>query len=283
MSVVAFVLMRNDFHLLVRTPKTNLQEFVRHFNIFYTSAFNRRHGRSGHLYQGRYKSFLIDADSYLLEVSRYIHLNPVRVSGMELPEEGRKYLQDYPWSSFPDYTSGKVRYPFLAAGEGLDVFHDDRKRARHAYRSFVEKALAFALPSLLEKGRGHGIVGEKGCLEKVRAALTPAKGKHRREMPQVRRMTGLTQPQRIVDVVSSAYTTTEEEILDKTFRGEARHVLMDLLYRYGGMNGREIGEMLGVDYSTVSVTRKRVATRMEHDVKLRERVRELEKKIDIQG
>ena len=71
--------MTNHFHFLLTTPDGNLSEFMRHFNIAYTYTFNRRHKRSGHLYQGRYKSFLIDADTYLKEVSRYIHLNPVRI------------------------------------------------------------------------------------------------------------------------------------------------------------------------------------------------------------
>ncbi|NLW35632.1 MAG: hypothetical protein GXY80_09165 [Syntrophorhabdus aromaticivorans] len=274
-SVVAFVLMRNHFHLLVRTPLANLQEFMRHFNISYTSAFNRRHGRSGHLYQGRYKSFLIDADSYLLEVSRYIHLNPVRVGGMSSPEEQKRHLEGYPWSSYPDYTGRRVRHPFLETGEVLDLFHDDRKRAKRAYRSFVEKALTSSLPSPLEKGRGHGIVGEKGFLEKVRTALAPSGGS-RREVPQKRRLAGKTEPERILHTVASSYKLSEEEILKKSFRGEARQILMEMLYRHGGMNNREIGEMLGVDYSTVSVGRKRLADRMEHDRKLRRRVGELE-------
>ncbi len=71
--------MSNHFHLFVKTPLGNLQEFMRHFNISYTSYYNWRHDRRGHLYQGRYKSFLVDADQYLQEVSRYIHLNPIRV------------------------------------------------------------------------------------------------------------------------------------------------------------------------------------------------------------
>ena len=274
-SVVAFVLMRNHFHLLVRTPRANLQEFMRHFNISYTSAFNRRHGRTGHLYQGRYKSFLVDADSYLLEVSRYIHLNPVRVMRETSPEERKRYIREYRWSSYPDYIGGKDRYPFLAVGDVLDVFHPDRRRAQRSYRSFVEKALTSSLPSPLEKGRGHGIVGEKGFLEKVRTALAPAEGS-RREVPQKRRLAGKTEPERILRAVASSYKLSGEEILKKSFRGEARQVLMEMLYRHGGMNNREIGEMLGVDYSTVSVGRKRLAEKMEHDRKLRRRVGELE-------
>lgn len=79
----AYVLMANHFHLMVATPKGNLSEFMRHFNISYTAAFNRRHRRVGHLYQGRYKAILVDQDSYLLELSRYVHLNPVRVKNFQ--------------------------------------------------------------------------------------------------------------------------------------------------------------------------------------------------------
>ncbi len=281
-SVVAFVLMRNHFHLLVRTPRANLQEFMRHFNISYTSAFNRRYNRTGHLYQGRYKSFLIDADSYLLEVSRYIHLNPVRVSGIELPEERAGHLRKYVWSSYADYTTGKHRYPFLAIEEVLDIFHDDRMRAKRAYRSFVERALTSSLPSPLEMGRGHGIVGEEDFMERVKAVLAPDRGT-RREVPQKRRLEGHTEPQGIIHAVSSSYGLSEDEILKRSLRGEARQILMELLYRYGGMNGREIGEMLGVDYSTVSIGRKRLAEKIERDGKLRLRVGELEKELGIRG
>ena len=69
-SLLAYACMQNHFHLLITTPDGNLSEFMRHFNISYTSAFNRRHNRVGHLYQGRYKAFLIDSDNYLLTVSR---------------------------------------------------------------------------------------------------------------------------------------------------------------------------------------------------------------------
>jgi len=282
-NVAAFVLMRNHFHLLVRTPMANISDFMRHFNISYTSAFNRRHNRMGHLYQGRYKSFLVDADSYLLEVSRYIHLNPVRVMNKDLPEERKRYIRKYAWSSYPDYIDGKGRYPFLAVGDVLDVFHADRRTAQSSYRSFVEKALAASLANPLEKGKAHGIVGEKDFLQKVKISLIPAQGNQGREVPQARRLTRQTQPQRIIHVVSSLYGMTEEEILNRKNRGEARQVLMELLYRYGGMNGREIGEMLGVDYSTVSISRKRLSDKMEHDRKLEDRFRELEDALHIQG
>jgi REP element-mobilizing transposase RayT len=79
-KVYSYVLMTNHFHLLLETPLGNLSEFMRRFNISYTGYFNQRHRRSGHLYQGRYKSVLVDKEAYLSILSRYIHLNPIRVS-----------------------------------------------------------------------------------------------------------------------------------------------------------------------------------------------------------
>ena len=78
--LIAYVLMSNHFHLLVQTPQANLSEFMRHFLVTYTVRFNRRNGRTGHVFQGRFKSLLVDEDAYLLPLSCYIHLNPIRTS-----------------------------------------------------------------------------------------------------------------------------------------------------------------------------------------------------------
>ena len=79
-TLITYVLMSNHFHLLVQTPQANLSEFMRHFLVTYTVRFNRRNARAGHVFQGRFKSLLVDEDEYLLPMSRYIHLNPIRTS-----------------------------------------------------------------------------------------------------------------------------------------------------------------------------------------------------------
>src|SRR5437016_13111861 len=97
----AYVLMSNHFHFIAETPKANLSEFMRHFNIGYTGGYNRRHRRVGHLYQGRYKAILVEGDIYLLELSRYLHLNPIRIKphkGKGFAEQ-RRVLEKYRWSS----------------------------------------------------------------------------------------------------------------------------------------------------------------------------------------
>ncbi len=106
-EVFSYILMDNHFHILLKTLLGNLGEFMRHFNISYTSYFNRRYKRSGHLYQGRYKSMLIDSETYLSMVSRYIHLNPVRTKLMSKKpgREKLEYLMKYTWSSLPGFVN----------------------------------------------------------------------------------------------------------------------------------------------------------------------------------
>ena len=114
------------------------REFMRHFNISYTSHFNWKHDRRGHLYQGRYKSFLVDADNYLQEVSRYIHLNPIRVklrSQMTLDEK-KRYLRDYPWSSYGGYIfQGRKRKKFLQVEEVLAYLGGDTPKGGRDMRN----------------------------------------------------------------------------------------------------------------------------------------------------
>ena len=96
-----YVLMSNHFHLIVETPKANLSEFMRQFNISYTGYYNRRHGRVGHLYQGRFKAIVVDKDSYLLELSRYVHLNPIRIKAKTQQSEAGRIgeVSRYRWKS----------------------------------------------------------------------------------------------------------------------------------------------------------------------------------------
>jgi len=106
--VHSFCLMSNHFHLLVETTKPNLSKFMQRLLGVYTTRFNRRHERHGHLFQGRFKALLVEKDSYLLELARYIHLNPVRAKLAQRPE-------DYPWSSMKNFlNSGDEDFPHTA-------------------------------------------------------------------------------------------------------------------------------------------------------------------------
>ena len=280
-EILAYVLMSNHFHLLVKTPLGNLQEFMRHFNISYTSYYNWRHDRRGHLYQGRYKSFLVDADEYLQEVSRYIHLNPIRVRprlGVTLSEKER-YLRNYRWSSYGSYLSKNGRKGFLRVEEVLGHFGGDTATGRTKYEVFVRGGLTGKLSSPLEKGAGHGIVGESEFIEKVREGYVRS-GMASREIPAVKRILAQVKPERIIRETCKAFKVKRDELLRKGYKGVGRGVLMDMLYRHGGMKQREIGELMGVDYSAVSVMRKRLSVAQKEDRNLAARIEKTKKRIE---
>ena len=133
----AYCLMTNHYHLVIETPDGNLSKGMRQLNGVFTQYSNRRHGRTGHLFQGRFKAILVDGDSYLLEVARYVVLNPVR-AGM-VGEAG-----EWPWSSYRAMV-GAVEPPAWLATDGLlAVFSKQSPAAVRRYRQFVADGVGAA-------------------------------------------------------------------------------------------------------------------------------------------
>jgi len=128
--VHAYCLMNNHYHLLIETPDANLSRGMRHLNGVYTQRFNRSHSLVGHLFQGRYKAILVDKESYLMEVGRYIVLNPVRAGMVEKPE-------DWPWSSFNAILGTADEFDDVATEATLLLFDKQRKRALKRYIEFI--------------------------------------------------------------------------------------------------------------------------------------------------
>jgi putative transposase len=127
-----YCLMGNHYHWLIETPEPNLSKGMRQLNGVYTQRFNRRHGRVGHVFQGRYKAILVERDSYLKELARYGVLNPVRAKRVQHPG-------DWPWSSYA-MTAGKAVSPVWLSTEWLlGQFGPQRERAQNAYVHFVEE------------------------------------------------------------------------------------------------------------------------------------------------
>jgi len=129
-----YCLMDNHYHLVIETPEANLAKGMRQLNGVFTQSSNRCHGRCGHLFQGRYKSIVVDADAYLLELSRYVVLNPVRAGMVTGPA-------DWPWSSY-QATAGTARPPaWLATGKLLPHFSSRTKVAQRKYMEFVAEGM----------------------------------------------------------------------------------------------------------------------------------------------
>jgi len=148
----AYCLMNNHYHLIIETPDGNLSAGMRQLNGVYTQTFNRRHKRVGHLFQGRYKAILIQKDSHLLEVCRYVVLNPARAKAVEKPEQWK-------WSSY-QATEGTGRpHPCLTTEWVLNQFGSKRRIAEKAYRKFVKDGIK--QESIWKAVRAQSILGEE--------------------------------------------------------------------------------------------------------------------------
>ena len=269
-----FVLMENHWHLLAQTPLGNLSEFMRHFNITYTSHYNRRHKRVGHLYQGRYKSFLVDHDSYLSQVSRYIHLNPVKVSIIKrmLLEKQFVYLRDYKWSSLPGYINKAKRLDFVEYATVLTEYGGDTRSGMQRYEEQITEDLTTGL-DIKNKIVGQSILGSEGFVSWVRETFLESEKD--RERPDVGKIYQYLSMGVVLAVVEEE--TGIKNILLST--GTTRQVVMAALYKYSGLNNREIGNLLGVDYSTVSQGRKRLRGKVEKDKKVKVVVDRIENRL----
>jgi hypothetical protein len=176
----------------------------------------------------------------------------------------RRYLREYPWSSYGGYLSQSRRRGFLQVEEVLVYFGGDTAKGRRSYEGFVLEGISKEIPNPLERGKGHGIIGGSEFIERIREQYIES-AMETRELPAVKKILVQVEPERIIRIVCGGFKVERGEILRKGYRGVGRGVLMEMLYRYGGMNQREIGELMGVDYSAVSVMRKRVSVLREEN------------------
>jgi REP element-mobilizing transposase RayT len=173
----AYCLMDNHYHLLIETPEGHVSRGMRQLNGVFTQRMNRRHGRVGHLFQGRFKAILVERDSYLLELCRYIVLNPIR-AGMV------RQLERYPWSSYPA-TRGLVECPgWFRPDWVLSQFGTRRAKAQLRYAEFVAEGTG--RPSPWSAVRGQALLGSELFVDTMRPLL---EGKQTlKEIPRAQRL-----------------------------------------------------------------------------------------------
>ena len=163
-AVYAWALLGNHAHLLLRTGNRPLARSMRSLLTGYAGAFNRRHKRAGHLFQNRYKSVVVEEEPYLLELVRYLHLNPLR-AGL-VPD--LRALDSYPWTGHAALC-GRVPRPWQVTSEVLARFARDRRRARAAYYAFVAAGVAQGRRTDLQ---GGGLIRSVGGWQAVQELLS---------------------------------------------------------------------------------------------------------------
>ena len=220
------------------------------FNTAYITYYNMRHHRSGHLYQGRYKAILVEADEYLLELSRYIHLNPVRFKKYrDTPlEEKSKILKDYSWSSLPGYLKIRGRDDFMRHNVVLAYMGGDNKRGRIRYRDFVLRGLTRKLANPLEEVKAGTILGNDSFVVWVKEQVMDIKSLKAKDYPGLKELKRSVPVEEIVIAVAKEYGTYPKNILRAhSKRREARQVLIELSYQtnFRKKSLMQLGDELG--------------------------------------
>jgi len=224
----AYCLMNNHYHLVIETPDGNLSKGMRQLNGVYTQLFNKLHHRVGHIFQGRYKAILIQKESHLLEVCRYVVLNLVRAKAVTRPEE-------WQWSSYLGMAGFEKPHPSLTTDWVLGQFGTRRKETERRYREFVRDGVGVG--RIWKEVRGQSLLGEEGFAEELMGYV---KGQRDiREIPKRQRYADRPTLERI-------FTT---DIVGKKKKRDKN--IVDAVERYG-YSQREIAEHLGMHYTTIS-------------------------------
>lgn len=219
----AYCLMSNHYHLLIETPDSNLSKGMRQLNGVYTQRLNRRHTRVGHVFQGRYKAIIVQKDSYLLELARYIVLNPVR-AGMV------RSAREWPWSSYRATTGQVKEQEWLTTDWVLSAFGRKKSVAIAAYKAFISEGKY--QPSPWESLKNQVYLGDVDFVEKMHAQIE--KDRDLSEVP-------LAQRRKVA-----------KALLEYEQQAKTRDDAIDNAYASGGYSMKEIGEHFGLHYSRVS-------------------------------
>ena len=235
----AYCLMNNHYHLVIETPDGNLSKGMRHLNGVYTMQFNRHHGSVGHVFQGRYKAILIQKESHLLEVCRYVVLNPVRAKVVEIPERWR-------WSSYRATAQMEKAHPCLTTDWVLGQFGSKKRIAEKKYMAFVKDGIKGH--RIWEDVKGQSILGKKDFIDRM---IDYVRGYEEvKEIPKGQRY--VTRPD-----LGEIFKDVEGEKRKRNAR------IADAVTKWG-YSEREVASHLGLHYSTVSRLINEGDTKYQH-------------------
>ena len=266
-KVSAYCLMSNHYHLLVKTPDSNISRAMRHLNGVYTQRYNRIHHCDGPLFRGRYKAILVEADSYLLELLRYIHRNPLESNLVD-------NLQKYNWSSHKGYLSKAKKWDWLHKRFALSLFSKDHAESIRLYKQFISQEVPDEINKILGRRKLPPVLGTKKFMDRVKDLFFSDKSHE--EIPEAKILA--PDPDKILEAVAKLYKVGMDDLL-RSRRGyfnEPRNVAIYLTRRLRGDTLKVVGEVFGINKnSTVSSSIDRVKYEMRRDKGIRLRVEKL--------
>jgi putative transposase len=259
-TLYAYVLMPNHFHLLLEVSRMPLAKAMQTLLYRYTRYYNHRYRKIGHLFQGRYKAILCDRDSYLMELIRYLHLNPVRAGIVRDPK-------GYRWSSHGRYLQGKSDAA-IAVVKGLRLWGGQRRAATKAYERFIGDGMEQGHRQEYYEVKEQQYLGGDEFVEAVEQAL---------EQEEEARPVKITMPEVLQEVILGsgkdigAILGKGRGRIGSRLRAQAAYVAREV----GGIRLTEAAKYLGRDLSTVSLAVKRLEEEIRNDPKLRKRMEEI--------
>ena len=263
-EILCYCLMGNHYHLLIKTPEGNLTRAMRHIGGVYTQRYNRLKKTDGALFRGRYKAILVEEDSYQLQLSRYIHRNPIEAHLI-------RKLADYPWSSYPAYVNKIPSPKWLNSQEILRQFSHQANRYT-GYQAFVDQGIDEELKQFYGKKNTMVVLGSK----EFRGWAYSLKSDDE-EITLKTREYSVIPIETIVMAVAADFKVSPESII-KAERGRGpknipRWIAMYLCQEKGRYQLKEIAKKFGLlRYATVSTTISQLKVKMNEDEQLRNHV-----------
>ena len=280
-----FCLMSNHVHLVLETPRGNLSRFMQSVETGYTVYYNFRHNRPGHVLQGRYGAKLVEGNEYLLNLSRYVHLNPVfidKIKNLSLKER-IETLRNYRWSSYPGYAGIAREYEFVASDPILGLMETRKNRQRCEYRKHVESGVAETdeeFMALLKKAR-LGIGGDEFRVKIDRLYHELVEKSRKPEDAVFRRQIGNISAEEIFCLLNKTLGLGTERFKERKRKSELRPLAAKMLSKYGGLTNRNIAEMLHIGTGAAAGRAiARLDKILEKNHKLKMRLSEMEKEFD---
>jgi hypothetical protein len=261
--------MSNHYHLLIETPDGNLSKSMHQINTSYANWLKAKYKIIGSVFHNRYKAILVEKEAYLLTLSAYIHLNPVRAGIVPVPE-------NYKWTSFNSYIKQNKEVSWIYTNDTLNLFGQNRED----YKSFVYSRMSG--PNKIHQDEirpKHSVLGTKEFIEEMMSKFKHENlEKENREKPDLKKLSKIT-PVQIKESILRIFQIEENVLFNNKRKNDFQKLYLYGLKKYTKLNQREIGNLFGIDYSAVSQKVKRFIIESEWNKKQKVMIEKFEEEI----